>query len=75
LAAFSPDGAWVVIEAADGLRAWDLRRLRAGLVAEAPPWRSKWVYLFSGSLMGCHFAMPGLGVTDRPPVAVASLPE
>jgi hypothetical protein len=41
-AAFSPDGAWVVIEARNGLRAWDLRRLRAGLVDlgldwDAPP--------------------------------------
>jgi tetratricopeptide (TPR) repeat protein len=31
-AVFSPDGAWVVIEAKDGMRAWDLRRIRAGLV-------------------------------------------
>jgi serine/threonine protein kinase/WD40 repeat protein len=41
-AAFSPDGAWVVIEAEYGLRVWDLRRLRAGLVDlgldwDAPP--------------------------------------
>jgi tetratricopeptide (TPR) repeat protein len=30
-AVFSPDGAWVVIEARNGLRVWDLRRIRAGL--------------------------------------------
>jgi WD40 repeat protein len=37
-AAFSPDGAWVVIEARDSLRVWDLRRLRAGLAELGLDW-------------------------------------
>jgi WD40 repeat protein len=42
-AVFSPDGAWVVIQANDGLRVWDLRRIRAGLAElgldwDAPPY-------------------------------------
>src|SRR5262249_41186279 len=42
-AVFSPDGARVVIQARDGLRVWDLRRIRAGLAElgldwDAPPY-------------------------------------
>jgi serine/threonine protein kinase/WD40 repeat protein len=70
-AAFSPDGSKLVIEAEGGLRVWDLRRIRAGLVKLGLDWHARPYPKAEGA-----GNMPPLEVTiDRGDVEVRLLTE